>query len=144
MTVIAWDGTTLAADKRATGPGGKVSATTKISTAPGGQLLAMIGHGPTALELRAWWLDGADPERFPSAARADNADLLVIDHAGVRSYCAGPHPMTIEGRHVVAGSGGDLARGVLHMGGTAVEAVQAACLYRGDCGDGVDVLTLAR
>lgn len=142
MTVIAWDGTTLAADKRVTCACGKTTATKKISRAPGGELLATVGHGPTALELRAWWLAGADPDCFPNAARADNADLLVIDRAGVRSYCAGPHPMTIEGPHAVAGSGGDVARGVLHMGGTAVEAVQAACLYRGDCGDGVDVLTL--
>lgn len=46
---------------------------------------------------------------------------------------------SVECKRFAVGSGGDVARGVLHMGGSAVDAFRAACLYGGDCGDGVDV-----
>lgn len=142
MTCIAWDGHTLAADRRVTDGRGKTSTTTKIFRAPGGLLVGGTGDASVVAELQAWFLAGADPSAFPNSARANLADFYVFSAGGVHCYCAGPHPTSVECERFAVGSGGDVAKGVLHMGGSAVEAVEAACLLRGDCGGGVDQLTL--
>ncbi|MBB3176252.1 hypothetical protein [Variovorax sp. Sphag1AA] len=143
MTVIAWDGCTLAADKRATDHRGRVSTVTKIMRAPCGALLAGSGKADTINELREWWLAGATPEAFPQSARASEAELWAIRPDGsLVQYVSGPYPVPLDDSTMVAGSGGEVARGVLHMGGNARQAVEAACMYRGDCGNGIDVLEL--
>jgi hypothetical protein len=142
MTVLVFDGSVLAADRRATDARGRVTTTTKIHRSLGGELLAGTGDAAVCADLKAWYLAGARPDDFPVTARANVADLYVFSRSGVLHYYSGPHPCTIECPHVVAGSGGEVARGVLHMGGTAVQAVEAACLYRGDCGGGIDTLGL--
>lgn len=142
MTVVVFDGSVLAADRRATDARGRVTTTTKIHRSPGGELLACTGDAAVCADLKAWYFGGARPGDFPVTARANVADLYVFSRSGVLHYYSGPHPCTIECQHVVAGSGGEVARGVLHMGGTAVQAVEAACQWRGDCGGGIDTLEL--
>lgn len=144
MTVIAFDGRTLAADKRATDHRGKTSTTTKIHRAPGGELLACVGDASVCAELLAWFVAGAEPVAFPQSARASVADLYVFGPGGVLCYCAGPYPFTVECRHFAAGSGGDVAKGAMFMGADARKAVEAACSLRGDCGNGIDVLETMR
>lgn len=67
MTVIAWDGCTLAADKRASS-GGIARTVTKIERHEG-CLIAMTGCWDTGAEMREWFKAGADPEKFPEKAR---------------------------------------------------------------------------
>lgn len=143
MTVLVFDGRVLAADRRTTDHRGFISTTTKIHRAPGGELLAGTGDSAVCADLKAWYLGGARPDDFPATARANVADLYVFSRGGVLHYYSGPHPCTIECQHVVAGSGGQVARGVLHMGGTAAQAVEAACLYCSSCGNGIDTLELS-
>lgn len=143
MTAIAWDGRTLAADKRSTDHRGRVCTVTKIMRSACGALIAGAGNADTIGELREWWLAGATPEGFPPSARASDAELWVVCPDGsLLNYVSAPHPTRVHDSTMVAGSGGDVARGVLHMGGDARQAVEAACVYRGDCGDGIDVLEL--
>lgn len=69
MTVIAWDGRRLAADKRATYSDGHTKTNTKISLGRhAGELLRIVGSVCIAQELRAWYLSGAEPAAFPDSA----------------------------------------------------------------------------
>lgn len=53
MTVIAWDGQTLAADKRAVSGGGIARTVTKIMRHDDA-LLAITGDWDAGAEMRAW------------------------------------------------------------------------------------------
>lgn len=140
MTVIAWDGKTLAADKRATSVG-LARTVTKIQR-DGDLLLAMTGDWDVAVELREWFKAGAVPRDFPEKAREDNASLIVIGRGGVAVYSTGPFSMPIEQEKVAFGSGRDFAEAAMYLGCTAIEAVSVACHFQTDCGNGVDALTL--
>jgi len=141
MTVIAWDGRTLAADKRAVSGGGIARTVTKIER-HGECLIAITGDWDTGSEMREWFKAGADPERFPAKAREDRATLIVINREGIRTWAIGPYPMTIEQDSCCWGSGRDYAEAVLFMGYDARKAVEVACHFQTDCGNGVDVLEL--
>jgi hypothetical protein len=142
MTVIAWDGHMLAADKRATNTSGLARTCTKIVRHKD-KLLAMTGDWDDAAELREWFKAGADPEKFPKAARDDKASLIVIDGKGdIFHYCRGPYPIEIEDATGAWGSGRDFALAAMYLGRSAVEAVRIACLFQSDCGSGMDMLNL--
>jgi hypothetical protein len=142
MTIIAWDGATLAADKRAIIGGGLIRTVTKIWR-HAGVLLAVTGDWDTAAEMREWFKDGAKPALFPPKARRDGAaTLIVITGFSIEVYCSGPFPVLIEDDACCWGSGRDYALAALHMGGTARTAVEVACVYQSDCGNGIDCLTL--
>jgi hypothetical protein len=141
MTVIAWDGRTLAADKRATSGGGIARTVTKIER-HGGSLLAITGCWDTGAEMREWFKAGADPERFPAKAREDRSTLIVIDADGIRTWAIGPHPMRIEEPRCCWGSGRDYAEAAMFLGHDARKAVEVACHFQTDCGNGIDTLTL--
>lgn len=141
MTCIAWDGKTLAGDKRATNSG--ISRTVRKIERHGDVLLGMTGTFDVAAELREWFKQGCDPEKFPSKARDDVATLIVIDADGVRTYCAGPFPMHYEESQLAWGSGRDFAHAAMHLGCTASAAVDVACRFQTDCGNGIDTLELA-
>jgi hypothetical protein len=112
MTVIAFDGTTLAADKRAVQGGGIARTCTKIVRHKH-SLIAISGDWDTGAELREWFMAGAEPEKFPPKAREDKAALIVIDAFGIRQYNSGPYPMAIEAKRCAWGSGRDFAEAAL-------------------------------
>jgi len=138
MTVIAWDGRCLAADKRAITGGGIVRTITKIERHRD-CLLAVTGGLDIGFEMREWYKAGADPERFPVAAREDKAVLVVIKSRRIFTYASGPYPMEIEAKKCAFGSGRDYAETAMYLGKSAVEAVEIACLFQSDCGNGIDV-----
>lgn len=146
MTVIAWDGTTLAADKRSTTEYGTITLTTKIGRHKNA-LWAEGGHEPEGLELLAWWKDGAHPKDFPAVGRENKATLVIVtrETSGplVLCYTKGPYPATEnEGGVCAFGTGRDIALAVMHLGKSAREAVLMASKLNAWCGDGVDVLRL--
>lgn len=141
MTVIAWDGRTLAADKRAVSGGGIARVVTKI-VRHGPQLLGITGDWDTGAEMRQWFMDGARAADFPAKAREDKATLVVVDADGIRTYASGPYAMWIEQVKCAWGSGRDFAEAVMWLGHDARRAVEAACHFQTDCGNGVDVLPL--
>ena len=140
MTVIAWDGMTLAADKRALTGGAMHRTTTKIEQ-HGDALLAVTGGWDVGIELREWWKAGAKPSDFPPKARDDVATLIVIRPGAVVTYASGPYPLPMEGEKFAFGSGRDFAEAAMYCGKTAAEAVAVACHFQSDCGNGIDVLT---
>jgi len=143
MTCIAWDGTTLAADKRATNNGGLARTCTKIERFAD-KLLAMTGDWDEAIETREWFKAGADPAKFPESVRkGDRSSLLVIDAVGnIWHYTKGPYPMEVEDKQMAWGSGRDFALAAMHLGKDAIYAVEVACVFQTDCGSGIDALEL--
>ncbi len=141
MTVIAWDGTTLAADKRMS-CGGHVNTVTKLRRA--GEYL--VGFSGSAKGMRAFvsWIEGGmDPATFPKPTNDDDAiyALAIRSDGTVWKFEATPWPIMLEDRFASAGSGRDYARAAMHLGKNAREAVEIACLFDENCGNGVDTLT---
>ena len=142
MTVIAWDGKTLAADKQST-ICDNAARVTKIHRVPGG-LVAFSGCGSHAMELLAWFQAGADVVTYPKSRGESGAGALFITNAReIRLYCDNsPYYETFEQETYARGSGRDYALAAMHMGKTAREAVEVACALDINCGMGIDTLEL--
>lgn len=141
MSVIAWDGKTLAADRRACF-GTLIRTITKIFRA-GDCLIGYAGDADSGEAMRAWYSAGADPATFPESQRGESwAALLVIKPSGdILRYERTPHPVRFPPQHFAAGSGQDFAHAAMYLGKSAEEAVLVACALDSGCGNGVDVLT---
>lgn len=147
MTVIAWDGKTLAADRRAC-IGDAINITTKvfkIENSYGEKFLcAFEGSADRGEELINWFFTGHDPEKFP-ANQKDKEQLtrlcVICKDGEIWLYDQTAYPIRLFQPIFCMGSGADLARAAIHCGKTAKEAVEIASLYNITCGNGVDVLT---
>lgn len=139
MTVIAWDGKTLAADKRATFEGFGAT-TTKIRRLASGTLLATTGHAGIGRALTEWYEDGCLSE-YPD--KESECTLLVITSDGhLAMYEKSRSPIILENKFIAMGSGRDYALAAMHLGKNAAEAVAVACIFDIACGNGIDTLAL--
>lgn len=145
MTVIAWDGKTLAADKRAE-CAGHYFTTTKIRRISSGEVLAWCGDSDTGRMMASWYEAGADPAKWPECQKDEKswARLIVASSAGVKYYDRWPAPTMVEDPFAAWGSGRDFALTAMHLGKTAREGVLIAALFESGCGNGVDVEVLCR
>ena len=145
MTCIAWDGKTLAADKR-TNYATSITTTTKIERMPDGALIGCAGNAAKSAALRAWFRDGRAVEKYPAAQLVDETtvDCICIEPDGrCHVYQSTPHPVLIEERFFSFGCGSNYALAALYLGKTAREAVEVACALDSGCGNGIDTLELA-
>jgi ATP-dependent protease HslVU (ClpYQ) peptidase subunit len=141
VTVIAYDGKILAADKLATN-GGQRLTVTKIRRVPTG-LIGTSGDVHVTRALAVWADKGFKKRDFPSEARGDGSHLLFIKEDGtVLLYCGSAHPVELEDRFVAIGSGRDYAMAAMHLGHDARTAVQVACDLDAYCGAGITTLEL--
>jgi ATP-dependent protease HslVU (ClpYQ) peptidase subunit len=142
MTCIAWDGKTLAADKRATG-GGMASTVTKIHRLPDG-LVAFSGGGAHASELLNWFFGSRNPDTFPRRDDEDGAGTLMItaDRKVFMYASNNPFPERVEDPFFARGSGRDYAMAAMHLGCDARRAVEVACAFDVYCGNGIDAMEL--
>jgi 20S proteasome alpha/beta subunit len=143
MTCIAWDGKTLAADKR-TCYGTMISTVTKIRRVRG---LLCGGSGELAFigAMMDWVAGERDPAKFPAHQRDkdDTVPFLVIERdATISLYERTPHPIRYEQAHIAIGSGREFARAAMLLGQDAYGAVEVACRLDPGCGNGIDTLTL--
>lgn len=142
MTVLAWDGITLAADKLAE-YGGARHIVTKIRRLKNGDLFGGSGSLTFILQMGAW-LDG-ELEEFPAAQR-DKDDwepcLVITKACRVLMYERTPQAIHIENRLVAIGSGKDYAIAAVTLGKTAIEAVELAQVLCATCGGGTDSIVL--
>ena len=144
MTVIAWDGKTLAADKMDCSVGYGYTVT-KVHRLHDGSLAAISGDGDHAMALLQWLDTPPDfPGRCFPEAQKDNetSALLIRPNGSVWSYGKTPHPQRIECRHYAMGHGRDFALAVMHLGFGARRAVEVACALDVYCGNGIDTLEL--
>lgn len=143
MTVIAWDGRALAAD-RLMQSGDTRQPTTKIWR-HGGGLVGVTGNLSVGMEMLAWFRAGAEPAAFPASNRnlGEGATLVHVDAAGrCWRYDSTPHAFVVEGPFAAFGSGDMAALVAMHCGKTAREAVEVAAVYCSSVGLGVDELAL--
>jgi hypothetical protein len=145
MTVIAWDGKTLAADKQSTVCGIAVQ-TTKVHVVPEG-IVAFYGATSGAVAMLEWFNRARDICHWPEKIQQNdetNAYSVFVDWSGkVWLYENFPYAIPKEGAFFAGGSGRDMALAALDLGFTAVEAVECANRHCITCGMGVDSLNLA-
>ena len=141
MTCIAWDGTTLAAD-RAAWSGGQKYRVRKVHkvVAPDGRvyLVAFAGDGHFAQALLQWMRGGSHPGSYPNTDSVVIAVVIdqdkriwLMESAGLR------YGRVLEKIHA-CGGGQDYIIGALEAGATSVQAIRIA-IKRSDMGGlGVD------
>ena len=143
MTVIAWDGRALAADKRSV-DNGTVRTVTKIHR-HGRELIGAAGTTSSCTSTVRWYMDGAIAADYP-ACQKDKDDwcaLVVITAEGkVHYYDKCPVPTVFEDSFAAWGSGRAEALASMYCGKTAREAVEVASIFDASCGNGVDELIL--
>ena len=144
MTVIAWDGKTLAADKQST-CAGYGTTVTKIHRTEAG-IVGFAGSASHARALIAWFNSGAALDRWPASRETSNwADsLLIMPNGEVREYAGsgGGHYELVEDAFTAMGGGRDYALAAMYLGHSAEKAVQVACELDITCGKGIDTLVL--
>jgi ATP-dependent protease HslVU (ClpYQ) peptidase subunit len=142
LTIIAWDGTTLAADKRGTNYG-YPTTTTKIHRVPGG-LVGFSGCGAHAAELLEWFKAGRPADKYPKTTEDRSAgSMFITEDCSILQYTYdNEHPETIEDKFYARGSGRDYALAAMHLGHDARRAVEVACALDTSCGNGIDTLEL--
>jgi len=142
MTVLAWDGKTLAADRLACA--GHLKATVTKILRFEKELLGICGNLATGKELKKWYLNGAETDNFPAAALEDgDTELVVIKENGrVWVYAASSVPFEIEDEVCAFGAGGEAAWAAMLCGATSEQAVLVASQVNITCGNGMDILPL--
>lgn len=122
MTTIAWDGKTLAADTRNTS-GGMPWVGIKAYRLSDGRLFA--GSGSTEdSEAAMHWLENGDNKptvKDFSAILIENGECFRLEDKLVK--------IPVHAPFHACGSGRDYAMAAMHMGKSAREAVEFACLY---------------
>lgn len=144
MSVVAWDGKTLAADKRLMqGDLGTIGS--KITKLDSGEILAWAGEAGGGLALVHWFVSGRRKEDWPDRQKTDDwTRLIVVDKTGVYSYEHEPLPQTVLAPFVAWGSGRDCALGAMAMGADAIVAVRVASQFIVSCGGGVEFFEIAQ
>lgn len=137
MTVIAWDGKILAADRMISGDViGREG--TKLHRVGDDTVLAWTGQTDFALDLIDWYVSGQDKATWPAYQETDDwVQLVIVSPSGCRFLCQRPHPLPVIGK-MAWGSGGNIAIGAMAAGKNAIEAVKIANIHCISCGFGVD------
>lgn len=147
MTVIAFDGRTLAADRSVVN-NGLASTATKIHRV-GSLLCGGSGCVSSCNAMLDWVRGGRDPKAFPAGQvdpKGDWSPFLVIEADGqILLYDNNPFPTRYDRRRqrfYAIGSGRDYAMAAMYLGCDAKRAVNVASALEVGCGNGVDVLRL--
>lgn len=147
MSVVAWDGKTLAADQQETSGTTKFKCR-KIFRLKTGELVADVGNSARGAEIRAWYADGALPKAFRHVEPRDDdgiAVVIVIHPSGeVWQYENTPYPTRCRQRRMAWGCGREIALAGMKLGLDAKAAVRLTCELDAMCGMGVDTLTFQK
>lgn len=148
MSVVAFDGKLIAADRQATTADMRVS-TTKLIRLEGGRVAAFVGDLDHGIAMLDWLIAGGDSAQWPAFQRGPDWVRLVIGFAPsagaspiVMMYEREPRPLMVEQFPIAWGSGRDFAMGAMSAGADARRAVEIASQHSIHCGMGVDVIDL--
>lgn len=142
MTVLAWDGTTLAADKLNFSLHGMSVPITKIRLI-NDELIGVAGKTILIGPIMLWAEMGFAPEHMPEQQKAEKdwSTVIRVQRNGtVLIYENSPIPWKLERNIVGMGSGGEIATGAMAAGASAEKAVLLTFDYIVTCGLGVDTL----
>lgn len=139
MTVIAWDGEVLAADRQTTHTSGirrllcKAWKTEHKTMGP--ILFATCGSAMEGEMVREWLRGGPKPENLV------DMNAIVINRKG-HVFELGERLvfLRLHNRKHALGSGAKVALAVMEMKGSAIKAVEVANKLIEGCGGGVDVV----
>jgi ATP-dependent protease HslVU (ClpYQ) peptidase subunit len=138
MTVVAWDGKCLAADRLYVrgNTKGEMNKVLKHKN-------SILGFAGAAQQMTSWyeWLKtGKEPNieewDLDVLCITKNKNKIIID-----LYECSIIPTHIEGSRCAIGTGSDYALCAMYLGHSAVEAVDIASQLSPDCGNGIDILT---
>lgn len=137
MTVIVWDGTSLAADKQGCVGDMRINRT-KIQRRADGTLVATAGCYALASLCIAAIFDGG---AWPKADDGDCCDVIVVRPDGVLQWWTHGYnaPLELHQRWMVWGIGREFAAGAMAMGADAERAVEVAIALCPGCGPGIQV-----
>lgn len=143
MTVIAYDGRYVAADRLITNDSGTRSISRKIEVWEK-QVLATVGAADHGEALMIWFKDGKQPKAFPNPDQGDKSSYLYVfgKDQPVMCFQTWPAPILFQQPLMAAGCASDIARTAMHLGRDAREAVKIACELNVFCGGGVDYVDL--
>lgn len=143
MTTIAWDGRSIAADRRLTGTGG-VATVGKLFRLGGGVIMGGAGHYSQVVEVVAWIKEGANPKKKPEFPEelAESSDLIMVKPDGTCYWLTWPYlrQVKINEPFTAVGSGADYAIGAMAAGADARKAIQIAARFDPYTGGRVDVI----
>jgi hypothetical protein len=143
LTVIAFDGTTLAGDRM----GSKNPMLFEVRKVHRirGHLIGWAGKTDAGASFNHWFESGCDPDKYPKMQERgdDGVDAIVISPEGrIFLYESGPYPTEVMQRTFAIGSGAEAALAVMALGYSAEKAVEIASQICAGCGMGMDRLSL--
>jgi hypothetical protein len=143
MSVVAWDGRFLAADRCIISSGmrqfGSKMIATRIKDKPT-TVIAWTGNHSQGIALARWYLGGEEPKKWPAFQSSDDWTRLIVASEGdVWCYEQLPEKIGVDDEFSAWGSGRDYAMGAMHMRASAKEAVEAACAFDINCWFGAEV-----
>lgn len=139
MSIIAYDGKIIAADRQATCGDFKRTVHKLIRLVPSGVILGWTGAQDAGLTLSRWWQDGANHDKYPEFQQTDNwCRLVVLAEGKLVTYEQTPECIEMLDPIHAFGSGRDYAMGAMEMGSGAIKAVEITCKHCTGCGMGVD------
>lgn len=142
MTVIAFDGKVLAADRMVT-MGGTITESTKIRKDDLGNVFAHAGALCYFLPLIDWYKNGANPKDYPVEKGDEYHSIFIVwDGSQFKTYHDSPYPCYFERNQLAWGRGDEIALGAMLAGATAIRAVEIAAKVCNTCGCGVDYMAL--
>lgn len=142
MTIIVFDGKTLAADKMVSDSTGYYT-TKKIGRLNDGSLYGFCGYPHQAAKIIAWLNRDRKLEEYPEQTERDlDACVLVITKDRKKFlYNSIAGSSEVADKYVVLGSGQAYALAGLHCGLDAKKAVKLAIKLCPTCGGGIDSIT---
>jgi hypothetical protein len=146
MTVIAYDGLYVAADRMISNDSGMRGITRKLEVWED-QVLATCGAADHGEAMVIWFKDGKDPAAFPHTADKGgekSAYLYVFKlNCPVMCFQTWPAPILFPMTEFAAGCGSEIARTAMHLGRDAREAAKIATELNVFCGMGVEFIDLS-
>jgi len=142
VTIIAYDGKTLAADRMCM-RGDTISTVTKLWFNGEHEAIAVSGNFAVGAQMRRWYegsRDVAGPEWPTPNDKLEHTVMVVADELGARYYESGgpPEPIEVCEKFAAWGVGREAALGAMAMGADARRAVEIASEWVMGCGRGVD------
>lgn len=152
MTVIAWDGKTLAADTAVTSGNDYIAEFTKVFTLKSGSIIGIAGSPDEREVINLLNQTDENPSSEDLKNLGFDLDCVLVNRdkevwhiaAGVDKDRPFAQMYKIDSKFTAAGSGGSLALLAMHMGATAEEACRWACKFNNSCREPIRTLKLKR
>lgn len=144
MSVVAWDGSTVAADRQMTN-GNRVGIARKIWRLDDGTVIAGTGGLAQTIVLLRWYIAGHDAAGWPERQQlADDWSRLIVFPPDGEPFMYEQEccQIPVQAAFEAWGSGGELAVGAMSFGATARQAVEIACRFDATCGNGCDAFDI--